>query len=122
MYTKSHLFYIDKLKPSSVEESQLLIDMLVMSVIHYLNLYEAKEVLKIEEIYCNRKSIYAQCDYSAFHFNNPEYFTINMIIKPFIEDLINSYTVSKNKTDVRQLSLEVSLLSKHNVVLSYDFY
>lgn len=125
MFTKCQLLHIDRLKPESVSDLDLLLSTLETSVVFFILKSVTNNAYDISEIYCNRKPATHQreitADYNKFA-TNPEMFTVNQAIALFVGNIIDSYYIAKQSDPTRMLNIEISLLTRHNIAISYDLF
>jgi len=125
MFTKCQLLHLEKLKPKTVEESTLLLFTLELSVVFFVLKSINNNSYSLSDIYCNRKRISEQRDLlpdNNKYINEPEMFSVNQLIQKFVGDLLDSYNIVKLSNPTHQLNIEISLLTRHNVAISYDLF
>jgi len=125
MFTKCQLLHLEKLKPKTVEESTLLLSTLELSVVFFVLKSINNNSYSLSDIYCNRKRISEQRDLlpdNNKYINEPEMFSVNQLIQKFVGDLLDSYNIVKLSNPTHQLNIEISLLTRHNVAISYDLF
>lgn len=125
MFTKCQLLHLEKLKPKTVEESTLLLSTLELSVVFFVLKSINNNSYSLSDIYCNRKRITEQRDLLPDNnkcINEPEMFSVNQLIQKFVGDLLDSYNIVRLSNPTHQLNIEISLLTRHNVAISYDLF
>ena len=126
MLSKTQLFHLDKLKPISVQEANLILELLEQSLIFFIDKTGLCDLYNVREVYCNRKHIDLQRNTIGYGLEDSnkvnEYYFINMSIEKFVESIIDNYYTIKNTQMFTQLNLEVCFMSKSNLAVSYDLY
>ncbi len=125
MFTKAQLLHLDRLKPNSVFEMDTLLRTLEVSAVFFINKVMCENSYELTDIYCNRKSINNQRDLlpemNRF-IDDPEMYNVTTSMVNFIGELINSYHMVKLSSPGKQLNVEISVLTRHSVSISYDLF
>ena len=125
MYSKCQLVHLDKIKPESVEESHVLLQTLEVAVKFYLHKLIVDRAYRINNAYCNRKSIDYQSD-SVVEVNKyldtPEMVNLTSFILQFVSDVLDVFYIYQKTNHSSQLNIELSLLSRHNLAISYEIF
>ena len=125
MFTKCQLIHLDNLKPKNVEEMDILLASLEVSVVFFVLKSITNNAYDIGNIYCNRKLIGEQRDVllnNSRFTNDPEMFDVNKTLMQFINELIDTYYILKKTNQTQQVNIEISLLTRHNISIACDLF
>lgn len=126
MLSKTQLFHLNKLRPTSVMESNILLALFEFAVRHYAIKVGLTNLTDLSEVYCNRKDINYQ-ETNVFYGSRDseseaEFRYIHRAIEQTMETIVDAYYIGSKSKRYTQLNIECSILNQNNVAISFDFY
>jgi len=125
VFISNQLFHIRDLSPKSLSELKHLDTLLEYTVVYLINNQLANTGILLPGIHCNSTPIEHQRHYmeSAFLITDkPEFESISRSIQRFIETVIEQYRVYNKYDPLSELNIQINLINKTTVLLSYDMY
>lgn len=124
MLSKTQLFHLKALTPLTPKEASDLITLIESTTTYILKKSILNEAYTISNIYCNRENIFSTVEFfpPLPPEKEPEYYQLSIAIEQFINSFIDSYYLLSVKKPNACLNVEVCLINKQTVIISYELY